>query len=239
MAPRYSPEGVAQRWQEAWEAKASTTPSRDRRRPSLSLPPPNVTGRCTWATRSARRSRTRRSAGTGCAVSARSRQPGYDHAGIATQNVVEKELAKEGLSRHDVGRDAFLERTWAWLEHYGGVIMGQLRSLGASLDYRRERFTMDDGYQRAVLLFFVRLHERGFLYRDHRIGNWCPRCLSAISDLEVNHIERRDTLSTVRYAFADGEGGIEVATVRTPILADVAVAVHPEDERYRAAIGRG
>ena len=166
-------------------------------------------------------------------------QPGYDHAGIATQNVVEKELAKEGLTRHDLGRERFLDRTWAWLEEYGGVIMGQLRRLGASLDYRRERMTMDEGYVRAVLRFFVHLHERGFLYRANRIVNWCPRCASAISDLEVDHLEADDRLIWIRYPLADGSGHVTIATVRPPtMLADVAVAVHPADERYRGLVGK-
>jgi len=166
-------------------------------------------------------------------------QPGYDHAGIATQNVIEKELAKEGLTRHDLGREKFVERTWAWLEKYGGVIMGQLRRLGASLDYRRERMTMDEGYVRAVMQWFVHLHERGFLYRANRIVNWCPGCASAISDLEVNHEETDDTLYTIRYPLAGGSGHITIATVRPPtMLADVAVAVHPGDDRYRDLVGK-
>ena len=166
-------------------------------------------------------------------------QPGYDHAGIATQNVVERDLAKEGLTRHDLGREAFVERTWRWLEHYGGVIYGQFRRLGASLDYRRERFTMDDDYVRAVLRYFVHLYDRGLLYRDNRIVNWCPRCASAISDLEVNHTDVDDRLFTIRYPLADGSGQLTIATVRPPtMLADVAVAVHPDDERYRSLVGK-
>ena len=166
-------------------------------------------------------------------------QPGYDHAGIGTQVVVERELAKEGLSRHDVGREAFLERVWAWLEEYGGIIMGQYRRLGASLDYRRERFTMDPDYVRAVMRFFVHLYERGWIYRDNRMVNWCPRCATAISDLEVQHHEVDDTLTYVRYPLADGSGHVTVATVRpATILADVAVAVHPGDDRYRSIVGK-
>ena len=168
-------------------------------------------------------------------------QPGYDHAGIATQAVVEKALAAEGLTRQDLGREAFVERTWDWLEKTGRTIMGQFRRLGASLDYSRERFTMDDAYVRAVMTFFVRLWERGWIYRDNRIVNWCPFHQTAISDLEVEHVDLDDTLYTIRYPFADGDGrdGVSVATVRpATILGDVAVAVHPDDERYRAAVGR-
>jgi valyl-tRNA synthetase len=168
-------------------------------------------------------------------------QPGYDHAGIATQNVVEKELAKEGRTRQDLGREAFVELTWDWLEQTGRTIMGQFRRLGCSLDYSRERFTMDDDYVRAVMTFFVRLWERGWIYRANRIVNWCPFHETAISDLEVVHEELDDTLVTIRYPFADGDGrdGVSIATVRpATILADVAVAVHPDDPRYRDAIGR-
>ena len=168
-------------------------------------------------------------------------QPGYDHAGISTQNVVEKQLVAEGTSRQEIGRDAFLERTWSWLDETGRTIMGQFRRLGASLDYSRERFTMDDAYVEAVMTFFVRLWDAGWIYRANRIVNWCPHHRTAISDLEVEHVEMDDTLFHVRYPFADGDGvdGITIATVRpSTILADVAVAVHPDDERYRDAVGR-
>jgi valyl-tRNA synthetase len=166
-------------------------------------------------------------------------QPGYDHAGISTQNVIEKQLLAEGTSRQEVGRDAFLERTWRWLGETGRTIMGQYRRLGASLDYSRERFTMDDGYVEAVMTFFVRLWDAGWIYRANRIVNWCPYHQTAISDLEVEHVEMDDTLSFVRYPFLEGDGGIAVATVRpATMLADVAVAVHPDDARYRDAIGR-
>ena len=166
-------------------------------------------------------------------------QPGYDHAGISTQNVIEKQLIAEGTSRQEIGREAFLERTWRWLDETGRTIMSQYRRLGASLDYARERFTMDDAYVEAVMTFFVRLWDAGWIYRANRIVNWCPYHQTAISDLEVEHVEMDDTLYHVRYPFADGEGGISIATVRpATILADVAVAVHPEDQRYRDAIGR-
>jgi valyl-tRNA synthetase len=241
MEPLYRPEGVEERWQRTWEEEGhyAAEPDSDRPPYAIALPPPNVTrelhmGHALNASIQDALIRFHRMRGLNTLW-----QPGYDHAGIATQNQVEKALAEEGKTRHDLGREAFLERTWEWLEHYGGVIMSQLRRLGASLDYRRERMTMDGAYSRAVLRFFVHLYEKGWIYRDNRIGNWCPRCASAISDLEVNHFEVNDTLSTVRYPFADGEGGIEIATARTPtILADVAVAVHPDDERHRSAVGR-
>ena len=166
-------------------------------------------------------------------------QPGYDHAGISTQNVVEKQLVAEGTSRQEVGRDAFLERTWRWLDETGRTIMSQYRRLGASLDYSRERFTMDEAYVASVMTFFVRLWEAGWIYRANRIVNWCPHHETAISDLEVEHAEVDDTLVYARYPFADGEGSVTIATVRpATMLADVAVAVHPDDARYRDAIGR-
>jgi valyl-tRNA synthetase len=165
-------------------------------------------------------------------------QPGTDHAGIATQMVVERELAKEGVSRHDLGRDAFVERVWAWREATGSTIIEQYKRLGASMDYRRERFTMDADYAQAVLEVFVRLHERGFIYRDSRLVNWSWPLRTAISDLEVEHREVDDTLYHVRY---DVEGGAEIviATARpVTILADTAVAVNPDDDRYRHLVGR-
>jgi valyl-tRNA synthetase len=241
MEPRYDPRGVEERWQRTWEEEGlyASEPDREGEPFAIALPPPNVTGELHMghALNAAIQDvliRWRRMCGFNVLW-----QPGYDHAGIATQNVVERELGREGKTRQDLGREAFVERTWAWLEHYGGVIMGQLRRLGASLDYRRERFTMDDDYVRAVMRFFVHLHRRGFLYRDNRIVNWCPRCASAISDLEVDHVEEDDTLTTIRYPLAGGSDAIAIATVRPPtMLADVAVAVNPNDDRYRGLVGR-
>ena len=241
MDPLYTPEGVEARWQQAWEEEGhyQAAPDAERETFVIAIPPPNVTGNLHMghalnASIQDLLIRWHRMRGFSVLW-----QPGYDHAGIATQNVVERELAKEGLSRHDLGREAFVERTWEWLEHYGGVVIGQLRRLGSSLDYRRERFTMDKPYVRAVLRYFVHLYERGLLYRDNRIVNWCPRCASAISDLEVNHVDENDTLYTIRYPLADGDEELTIATVRPPtMLADVAVAVHPDDERYRHLIGK-
>jgi valyl-tRNA synthetase len=241
METLYKPDGIEQRWQQTWEGEGLYAAEPDSERESfvICIPPPNVTGELHMghalnASIQDLLTRWHRMRGYNTLW-----QPGYDHAGIATQNVVEKELVKEGLTRHDLGREQFLERTWAWLERYGGVIMGQLRRLGASLDYRRERMTMDEPYVRAVLRWFVHLHERGYLYRANRIVNWCPGCASAVSDLEVNHEETDDTLFTIRYPLADGSGHISIATVRPPtMLADVAVAVHPNDERYRGLVGK-
>ncbi|MBA3377116.1 MAG: valine--tRNA ligase [Actinobacteria bacterium] len=245
MDPLYTPEGVEARWQDTWEAEGLYAAGAGARREEttfvICVPPPNVTGdlHMGHALNGSLQDilvRWHRMRGYDTLW-----QPGYDHAGIATQNVVEKELAKEGLTRHDVGRTAFVERTWEWLETTGRTIMGQFRRLGASLDYSRERFTMDDDYVRAVMTFFVRLWDNGWIYRANRIVNWCPYHQTAISDLEVEHVDVDDTLITIRYPFADGDGrdGISVATVRpATILGDVAVAVHPDDERYAASIGR-
>lgn len=204
----YRPELVEERWQKAWEKEGlySADPDADRPTYVIAVPPPNVTGELHMghAMNAAYQDalvRWHRMRGFNALW-----QPGYDHAGIGTQNVVERELAKEGLSRQDLGREAFEARVWEWLERYGRVIMHQFRRLGASLDYRRERFTMDPDYVRAVLRFFVHLYKRGWIYRDNRIVNWCPRCGSAISDLEVEHREVVDTLYYVRYPLADGSG---------------------------------
>jgi len=241
VEPLYKPEGVEERWQRAWEEEGhyAADPDPARRPYVIALPPPNVTGELHMGhalngTLQDVLIRWHRMRGFNCLW-----QPGYDHAGIATQNVVEKELAKEGKTRHDLGREAFEERVWQWLETYGRVIMHQFRRLGCSLDYRRERFTMDEGYVRAVMRFFVHLYKRGLVYRDNRIVNWCPRCASALSDLEVEHLEVEDTVYTVRYPLADGSGFVPVATVRLPtMLGDVAVAVHPDDDRYRGLVGK-
>jgi valyl-tRNA synthetase len=162
--------------------------------------------------------------------------PGMDHAGIATQNVVERQLAEDGLSRHDLGREAFIEKVWEWKSESGGAILGQMRRLGDSVDWDRERFTMDEGLSRAVLTIFKRLHDAGLIYRAERITNWCPRCLTALSDIEVEHSDDEGELVSIRYG--DGEASIVVATTRAEtMLGDTAVAVHPDDERYTHLVG--
>jgi valyl-tRNA synthetase len=241
MDSLYKPQGVEERWQRTWEDEGLYAAEPDREGPSfvICLPPPNVTGELHMghalnASCQDLLIRWHRMRGFNTLW-----QPGYDHASIALQNVIERQLAQEGLTRHDLGREAFVARCWAFIEKYGGVIMRQLRSLGASMDYRRMRFTMDEAYTRSVMRFFSHLHERGLLFRANRIVNWCPRCASAISDLEVEHEEVDDTLTTIRYPLADGSGHIAIATVRPPtMLADVAVAVHPDDERYRDLVGK-
>jgi valyl-tRNA synthetase len=163
---------------------------------------------------------------------------GTDHAGIATQSVVEKELRAEGISRHDLGREAFLERVWEWKERYGSRIVEQYKRLGASCDYERQRFTLDEGYVRAVHRVFVELHRKGYIYRDNYIVNWDPGSRSAISDLEVENREVSDTLYEIDYPLEGSDRVLTVATVRPEtMLADTAVAVHPDDERYEALVG--
>jgi valyl-tRNA synthetase len=165
--------------------------------------------------------------------------PGMDHAGIATQNVVEQELAKEGKTRHDLGREKFIERVWEWKKKYGGVIINQLKRLGCSCDWDRERFTMDEGLSQAVREVFVRLYNEGLIYQGDYIVNWCPRCHTAISDLEVEFKQDSSFLWDIRYPFADGVGEIIVATTRPEtMLGDTAVAVNPNDERYKDVVGK-
>lgn len=165
--------------------------------------------------------------------------PGTDHAGIATQNVVERQLAQQGLSRYDLGREKFVEKVWEWKEEYGGYIIKQLKRLGASCDWSRERFTMDEGLSRAVRIVFVRLYEEGLIYRGTRMINWCPRCRTALANIEVEGEELPGRLYHIRYPLADGSGELVVATTRPEtMLGDTAVAVHPEDPRYLEVVGK-
>ncbi|MCU0578895.1 MAG: valine--tRNA ligase [Desulfobacterota bacterium] len=165
--------------------------------------------------------------------------PGTDHAGIATQNVVERMLAREGLTRQQLGREKFIEKVWEWRAQYGGFIINQLKRLGAACDWSRERFTMDEGLSRAVREVFVRLHQEGLIYRGDYIINWCPRCHTALSDLEVEHEGHEGGLFHIRYPLVEGEGGITVATTRPEtMLGDTAVAVHPDDPRYAGLAGK-
>src|SRR5438874_1654386 len=241
MEPLYKPAGVEERWQRTWEDEGHYAADADAPGETFVIahPPPNVTGglHMGHALQLALADaivRMKRMQGYNTLF-----QPGYDHAGISTQAAVEKHLETEGRTRQDLGRDAFEAYVWDWLRRYGRTIMNQFRAIGASLDYRRERFTLDDDYTRAVMRFFVHLYERSWIYRDNRIINWCPFHQSSLSDLELDHVEVDDKLLTIRYPFADGDGGIAIATVRpATILADVAVAVHPDDERYRDLVGR-
>src|SRR4051812_43287846 len=241
MEPLYRPEGVEERWQQTWESEGLYEAHAERGGETFVIahPPPNVTGELHMghALQLALADtlvRMKRMQGFNTLF-----QPGYDHAGISTQNVVEKDLAREGKNRRDLGREAFEARVWEWLHLYGRTIMTQFRRMGASLDYRRERFTMDDDYVRAVMRFFVHLYRKGWIYRDNRIINWCPFHETSLSDLELVHVDTDDALTFITYPFVDGEGGVTIATARpATIPGDVAVAVNPEDARYHDAVGR-
>ena len=242
MEPLYKPAGVEERWQRTWEEEGlyDAEPGSGRETFVVAHPPPNVTG-ALHTGHALQISlvdllvRWHRMRGFETAF-----LTGYDHAGISTQNAVEKHLAEQGRSRQELGRERFVELVWEWLRQYGGTIMGQFRRMGASMDYRRERFTMDDAYVRAVMRFFVHLYRRGGIYRANRIINWCPHHETSLSDLELVHEEVDDVLTYVRYPFADDpEDGVTIATARlATIPADVAVAVSPGDERWRDAVGR-
>jgi valyl-tRNA synthetase len=241
MDSLYNPKGVEERWQQTWEAEGHYNAEPDPARESYvyAFPPPNVTGELHMghALQLALGDllmRLKRMQGFNVLF-----QTGYDHAGISTQAAVEKQLEREGTSRKELGREAFEARVWEWLREYGGKIMFQFRRMGASMDYRRERFTMDDDYIRAVMRFFVHLYRKGWIYRSNRMINWCPFHETSLSDLELAHVEVDDALTTIRYPLADGSGHIAIATVRpATIPADVAVAVHPDDDRYRELVGK-
>ncbi len=238
----FDPKAAEDRLYAQWEASGAFKPRLEKGKPPfcIVIPPPNVTGRLhvghalnnTLQDILVRFERMR-----GKAVLW---QPGTDHAGIATQMVVERQLASEGnQNRRDLGREAFLKRVWEWKAQSGGMIVGQLKRLGASCDWSRERFTMDEGLSTAVRKVFVQLHKDGLIYRDKRLVNWDPHFQTAISDLEVENIEVKGHFWHFAYPLADGEGEIVVATTRPEtMLGDVAVAVHPEDERYRHLIGK-
>ena len=241
MEPLYKPQGVEERWQRIWEEEGLYRADPGAPGPTFvdAHPPPNVTGElhlghALQLALADTIMRWKRMQGFNVLF-----QGGYDHAGISTQNAVEKHLAGEGTSRQELGREAFVERVWEWLREYGGKIMFQFRRIGASIDYSRIRFTMDDDYVRAVTRFFVHLYRKGWIYRDNRIINWCPFHQTSLSDLELVHVDVDDTLSTIRYPLAEGDGFISIATVRpATIPADVAVAVHPDDDRYKHLVGR-
>uniref|UniRef100_A0A831UGL1 Valine--tRNA ligase n=1 Tax=Geobacter metallireducens TaxID=28232 RepID=A0A831UGL1_GEOME len=242
LAKVYEPQAVEGKWYETWEREGyfHAEAASDKPAYSIVIPPPNVTGAlhmghalnntlqdilCRW----------KRMSGYNVLW-----MPGTDHAGIATQNVVERQLAAEGKDRHELGREAFIERVWKWKAESGGQIIGQLKRLGASCDWERERFTMDEGLSRAVREVFVRLYEEGLIYRDNRLINWCPRCHTALSDIEVEHEEKAGNLWHLRYPVVDQPGRFVVVATTRPetMLGDTAVAVHPEDERYADLVGK-
>ena len=240
LPSQYRPAEVEGPLYERWVERGYFTadPSSDKPRWSLVIPPPNVTGSLHIGhalEQSMMDALSRRARMRGCDVLW---LPGMDHASIAVNNLVERHLAEtEGKSRTDYTREEFLQHAWDWKHNYGGKILGQMRRLGDGVDWSRERFTMDDGLNRAVTTIFKRLYDDGLIYRAERIINWCPRDMTALSDAEVDHAEEPGELVSIRYG--DGEDAIVVATTRAEtMLGDVAVAVHPEDERYRHLIGR-
>ena len=237
---RFEPAAVEARWMKHWLDEHLFHAEPDPARPpySIVIPPPNITGVLHMGhalnnTIQDVLTRYHRMLGENACWLV-----GTDHAGIATQNVVEKMLRKEGLTKEDLGREEFAKRVWEWRLKYGGTIIEQLKSLGCSCDYDRERFTFDDGYARAVTKVFVALYEKGYIHKDSYLVNWCPRCGTAISDLEVAHKDMPGTLSYVRYAVKGG-GSVTIATTRPEtMLGDTAVAVHPDDERYADIVGK-
>jgi len=236
----FDPGSIESRWYAHWESTGQFRPARDTAEPfTIVIPPPNVTGSLhighaldnTLQDILIRHARLQGKDALWVV--------GTDHAGIATQMVVERNIASQGMTRQDMGRDAFVEHVWEWKAQSGGTITRQLRRLGASCDWANERFTMDEGFSRAVLHVFVRLYREGLLYRDKRLVNWDPHFRTAISDLEVETKERNGQFWHLSYPLADGSGTISVATTRPEtMLADMAVAVNPEDDRYKALIGR-
>jgi len=237
LAKAYEFHGVEGKWLGAWLDNETSMARMEAGKPSFSMviPPPNVTGvlHVGHALNNTLQDilvRYRRMKGDNVLW-----VPGTDHAGIATQNVVERQLKAEGLSRHDLGREKFIERVWKWKEESGGQIVNQLKRLGCSCDWSRERFTMDEGLSQAVRKVFTTLHGQGLIYKGDYIINWCPRCHTALSDLEVEHEPTKGKLYRIRYPYAGGDGHLVVATTRPEtMLGDTAVAVHPEDERYAA-----
>jgi len=231
---------VERRWYDHWVKAGYFRPRDGEGEPFVTLiPPPNVTGSLTIGhafNHTLQDVLTRWQRMTGVPTLW---LPGTDHAGIATQNVVERKLAAEGKSRHDLGREAFVQEVWKWKEHYHERITTQMKRIGDSVDWSRERFTMDEGLSRAVREVFVRLHQKGLIYRGNRIINWCPRCLTALSDEEVDHQEQDGKLYYIEYPIKGTQKHITVATTRPEtMLGDVAVAVHPKDKRYTPLKGK-
>ena len=237
----YEPLEVEKRWNSFWKEHKTFTPDpSDPGEPfSIVIPPPNVTGalhigHALNLTLIDVLCRHARQMGKNTLWI-----PGTDHAGISTQNVVERALAKEGLGRDDLGREEFVRRVWQWRKNYGNRILEQIEAIGCSVDWTRLRFTMDDGLSRAVRKVFVTLYEEGLIYRGDYMINWCPRCQTALADDEVDHEEREGQIWHIRYQLADGSGHITIATTRPETIpGDTAICVHPEDERYAALVGK-
>ncbi len=240
LPKNYEPAEVERRWYDRWVGQGYFRPGEGPGRPFvIVIPPPNVTGRLHFGhtfdhTIQDLLIRWQRMSGVPTLW-----LPGTDHAGIATQNVVEKRLAETGRTRHELGREAFVAEVWKWKEIYHQRITEQMKRLGDSVDWSRERFTMDEGLSRAVREVFVRLYRKGLVYRGNRIINWCPRCHTALSDEEVNHVETDGKLYYIKYPIKDSKRHVTVATTRPEtMLGDVAVAVHPKDKRYAPLHGK-
>ncbi len=239
MDKTFEPGSIEARWRAFWEERDCYAPSGQGEPYSIMIPPPNVTG--TLHMGHAFQHTIMDALIRHARMSGRDTlwQMGTDHAGIATQMVVERNLKLEGIAKHDLGREKFLDKVWEWKAHSGGIIEQQIRRLGSSVDWRRNRFTMDEGYSKAVVEHFVKLHEAGLIYRGKRLVNWDPVLQTAISDLEVVNEEENGKLWHFRYPMSDGSGHLVVATTRPEtMLGDTAVAVHPEDERYKHLIGK-
>ena len=237
----YDPSSFEDRLYKTWSERGYFKPSDDRNAPTYSIviPPPNITGQLHMGhaldnTLQDVLVRYKRMKGFSTLW-----VPGTDHASIATEAKIVEAMRREGITKDDIGRDGFLERAWAWKRTYGGRIVEQLKKLGSSCDWSRERFTMDEGCSEAVCEVFIRLYEKGLIYRGKRIINWCPKCLTSISDAEVEYEEQPGHFWHIRYPFEDGSGYVEIATTRPEtLLGDTAVAVHPDDERYKNIVGK-
>jgi valyl-tRNA synthetase len=243
LPPVYEPKDVEARWYDIWEKSGIFTASQDKPKEKsfcMVIPPPNVTGSLHMGhalndTLQDALARYKRMQGYNVLW-----LPGCDHAGIATQNVVERELKKEGKTRHDLGREGFVKRVWEWKEQYGARIMKQIRKMGCSCDWTRERFTMDEGLSKAVQKVFIDLYNEKLIVQDYYLINWCPRCQTALSDIEVVHKPSNGNFYHIRYPYADDPNSfLEVATTRPEtLLGDTAVAVNPTDERYQNLAGK-
>ncbi|MFQ6675020.1 MAG: class I tRNA ligase family protein, partial [Fidelibacterota bacterium] len=237
----YDPTQVETRWYGHWlrQGYFHARVNRDRKPYTVLIPPPNVTGSLTIGhvlnntIQDILVRKARMEGREACWV------PGTDHASIATETRLNRILEKEGVTKEELGRKRFLEYAWQWKQKYGSLIVEQLKRLGCSCDWERERFTMDDGYSRAVITAFVMLYKKGYIYRGKRLVNWCPKTRSAISDEEVIYREVKGHLWYIRYPLKDGEGGLVVATTRPEtMLGDTAVAVHPQDSRFAHLHGK-
>jgi len=226
-------------WEESGYFNPYNLPERNGQTFTIVLPPPNVTGTLHMghalnATIQDILIRQKRMQGYKTLWI-----PGTDHAGIATQNVVEKDLKKQGISRHDLGKEKFLEKVWEWKEKYGNIILDQLKKIGSSCDWSRSRFTMDEKYSEAVKVAFLHYHKKGWIYHGERVINWCPRCQTSLSDLEIEYLEQQSKLYFIKYPIKNSKNFITVATTRPEtMLGDTAVAVNPNDERYKNLIGQ-